>query len=93
VSESSLTKRKRPVAFILKDGRRGFAVEYAQTTLLSGFTRFIDCSIWPEDQPEKLMEYATFDVPSELIESVSEAEPEAGAEEEEKPRRRRKTEG
>ena len=89
MSESSLTKRKRPVAFVLKDGRRGFAVEYTQATLLSGFTRFIDCSIWPEDQPEKLMEYATYDVPTALVESIESV---AGAEEEEKPRRRRKTE-
>jgi len=96
MSESSLTKRKRPIAFVLKDGRRGFAVEYTQASLLSGFTRFIDCSVWPESQPDKLMEYTTFDVPSALIESISEAKPEVKAEEKpeapEKPRRRKKSE-
>jgi hypothetical protein len=92
MSESSLTKRKRTIAFILKDGRRGFAVEHIRATM-EGFMRFVDCAVWPEDHPERLMEYTTFDIPSTLIESISEAKeskPEGErAEAQEKPKRRK----
>jgi len=90
MSESSLTHRKRTVAFVLKDGRRGFAVEYTQASFLQGFTRFIDCAVWPENRPELLKEYTTFDIPTDMIAEISEATETKKSEE--KPKRKRKEE-
>jgi hypothetical protein len=70
MSESKLTGRKRGVAFLLKNGKRGFAVEYAPAPYLEGYARFVDCSVWPEDQPDRLEELSILEVPAALIERV-----------------------
>ena len=97
VSESKLTGRKRGVAFLLKNGKRGFAVEYAPAPYAEGYVRFVDCAVWPENQPDKLEELSVFEVPAALVERVEVdgkvvlgGGEEAGAgEEKARPRRRR----
>jgi hypothetical protein len=70
MSESKLTGRKRGVAFLLKNGKRGFAVEYAPAPYLEGYARFVDCSVWPENQPDRLEELSILEVPASLVERV-----------------------
>ena len=97
MSESRLTGRKRRVAFLLKNGQRGFAVEYAPAPYVEGYAMFTDCSVWPENQPDKLEELSLFMVPATLVDRVEVdgkvvfgGGEESGAEEEKaKPRRRR----
>lgn len=95
MSKSTISGRDRSVAFILKDGRRGFAIGY--TGGMPGFTRFYDCAVWPENEPQKLQEFTMFEVPTELIDKIEDrsappAEPEATTTEAKATRRRRKAE-
>jgi hypothetical protein len=94
MSESKLTGRKRTVAFLLKNGKRGFAVEYYQAPYHEGYTRFVDCAVWPENEPDRLEELSVFEVPATLVEKVEVAGAVVGGGEEKeeesaRPRRRR----
>jgi hypothetical protein len=74
MSESKLTGRKRTVAFLLKNGKRGFAVEYYPAPYHEGYTRFVDCAVWPENEPDKLEELSVFEVPATFVEKVEKVE-------------------
>jgi hypothetical protein len=91
MSESKITGRKRTVAFLLKNGKRGFAVEYYPAPYHEGYTRFVDCAVWPENEPDMLEELSVLEVPATLVEKVEVAGAVVGEKEEEsaRPRRRR----
>jgi hypothetical protein len=70
MSESKLTNRKRTIAFLLKNGKRGFAVEYYPAPYHEGYVRFVDCAVWPENQPDRLEELSILEVPAYLVQRV-----------------------